>query len=319
MGSAASSTATPGEHRRLLPDGLRLGPVHLMVGDLDRAVEWYERTVGLRARAVDGNPDGDLNSDPDADSSAATSAFATVALDAAEQSAEPVLVLHELHGAHFVPGHAGLYHVALRFPSRIELARAAQRIAAAHAPIQGASDHGTHEAIYLADPFGNGLELAVDRPRELWPDYTDMDAIRPRPLDMGGLFNLTSDREIQPLAESGLTVGHVHLHVGDIDSALGFYRDAIGFDLIAKLDTAAFVSAGGYHHHLAFNVWQGTGVPPSPEGSAGIHHWIIALPDDTDVNTARDRLLQSGHSVSDLPDGFAVRDPWGIELHVVRG
>lgn len=298
--SSITDAAVKGEHRELLPDALRLGAAHLRVGDLDRAVAFYENVIGLQLR------------DRGEDSNGAIAALSA-------GGPEDVIVLHERPGARSTRGHAGLYHVALLYPSRLELARVGQRIAEAQAPIQGASDHGTHEAFYLADPDGNGLELAADRLREQWPDYTNMEAIRPQPLDVGGLFNLTSGREPEPHADPGTVVGHVHLHVGDIDQAQAFYRDVIGFDLIAKLDSAAFVSAGGYHHHLAFNIWQGRGAPPPPTDSAGLHHWTIVLPGTEDVRAVRGRVTAAGGETTDVPGGFAAADPWGIALHVVAG
>src|SRR5918998_5066408 len=137
-------------------DAARLGPVHLTVTDLGRSTAFYEDVIGLPVRR---GADG-------------------------EASVGDVLVLREEPGARPAGRHAGLYHVALLFPERIELARAGVRIALAGTPIQGASDHGTHEAIYLADPDGNGLELAADRPRGEWPDLGNIDGIRPRPLDV---------------------------------------------------------------------------------------------------------------------------------------
>ena len=208
--------------------------------------------------------------------------------------------------------------MALLYPTRLELARVTQRIAESRAPVQGASDHGTHEAIYLPDPDGNGLELAADRPRDQWPDMTDITKIAPNPLDMGGLFNLTSGREVEPEAEDGLAVGHIHLHVGSVEEGLAFYRDLVGFDLITFLDSAAFVSAGGYHHHLAFNTWQGVDAPPSPLDSAGLDHWTVELPSAEHVDAVRERLTSAGHATTDVPGGFEVRDPWGNTLRVVN-
>lgn len=285
-------TLRQGEARGVLPDDLRLGAAHLKVADLGRAVEFYERVVGLPVRK---SGDG------------------IAQLGAGE---EDVLVLHERPGARREARRSGLYHVALLYPTREELARVAQRIQLAGVPIDGASDHGTHEAIYLPDADGNGLELAWDRAPELWPNLADITAIAPRPLDIGGLFNIVSGREPVELADPATRVGHLHLHVGELADSLGFYRDLIGFDLITEIDTAAFVSAGGYHHHLAFNTWQGPGAPPASEDAVGLLHWTIELPTSEDVAAARGRLGAAGVATEDVGDGFSARDPWGNALLV---
>ncbi len=282
-----------GEDRRVLPDGLRLGAAHLRVTDLERATSFYTDVIGLQAR---------------------TSDQATAHLGA---GANDLIVLHADPEARRHSRHAGLYHVALLYPTREELARAAQRILESRAPIDGASDHGTHEAIYLPDPDGNGLELAWDRAPEEWPNLADITAIAPKPLDMGGLFNIVSGREAVRDADSGTQVGHVHLHVGDLAESLAFYRDALGFDLITEIDTAAFVSAGGYHHHLAFNTWQGRGAPPAPEGAIGLVHWTVELPGDSDVATTRERLAAAGYETSDIVGGFQAEDPSGNAVRVL--
>src|SRR5215207_7628239 len=157
------------------------------------------------------------------------------------------------------------------------MAHAALRLAETQPPIQGASDHGTHEAIYLPDPDGNGIELAADRPRKLWPrplEYTG----GPHPLDLDGLLAAIADDEPRGKAGPGLIVGHVHLHVGDLERGLAFYRNVLGFELMTFMPgQAAFVSASGYHHHLGFNIWRGEGVPPVPEGRVGLRHWTVVL------------------------------------------
>jgi catechol 2,3-dioxygenase len=115
-------------------------------------------------------------------------------------------------------------------------------------------------------------------------------------------------------------IGHVHLKVSDIDKALGFYRDILGFDVMQRMgDQAAFVSAGGYHHHLAFNVWRGRGVPGAPDDAVGLDHWTVELGDETAVAALRDRLTAAGVDHEERPDGLLVRDPWGIALLVRAG
>ena len=271
-----------------LPATLALGPVSLTVTDLDRSIPFYENAIGMRLQRRQGS---------------------TAVLGTGDDA---VLVLVEEPDARRPGRHAGLYHYALLFPSREELARAAVRLAATRTLIQGASDHGTHEAIYLPDPDGTGIELAADRPREEWPrlDGPELYAGGPQPLDVNGLLAAVADEEPRDIAEPGLRVGHLHLHVGDVERALGFYRDVLGFDLITRLPSAAFVSAGGYHHHLGFNTWRGEGVPPAPEGIVGLRHWTVLLPAESDLAAVRERVRAADLDVEPQGSGFGVRDPW---------
>jgi catechol 2,3-dioxygenase len=265
--------------------------VELTVTDLDRAIDFYERSIGL---VLAGRHEE------------------TAALGAV--GAEDLVRLVENLNARPPGPHAGLYHYALLQPSRLELARAVQRLAATRTPISGASDHGISEAIYLADPDGNGIELAADRPRERWGDLRDPTTIGPRPLDLDGLLSLVADREPHAQADGALVVGHVHLHVGDIERGLAFYRDVIGFEVMTLFPSAAFVSAGGYHHHLAFNTWRGEGVPPAPPDSVGLRHWTLILPSASDLDALRGRISAAGIELEDRDGGLLVRDPWNIAV-----
>jgi catechol 2,3-dioxygenase len=254
---------------------VRLGATHLTVTDLDRSIAFYQDAIGLRVHDRD---DG-------------TAALGT--------GAEDVLVLTEQPGARPPGRHAGLYHVALLYPSREELAQALHRVVATRTPVEGMSDHGTHEAIYLPDPDGNGLELAADRPRDAWPELTAY-GIGPQALDVRDLYAQAGEPRRQ--AEDVRT-GHLHLHVGDVDAARAFYRDVIGFDVMTELPTAVFMSHGGYHHHVAANVWRGPGVPPAPEDGVGLRHWTIVLEDGDDF----------------AADEGLLRDPSGNAVLLTRG
>jgi catechol 2,3-dioxygenase len=119
-------------------------------------------------------------------------------------------------------------------------------------------------------------------------------------------------REEEPRAEASpeLRVGHLHLHVGDVERALGFWRDGVGFQVMTAFPSAAFIAAGGYHHHLGLNTWRGEGVPPMPEGVVGLRHWTILLRDPAEVAAVRDRVTATGTEVEDRPGGFLARDPW---------
>src|SRR5215211_6189961 len=268
-----------------LPAALRLGAVHLTVADVDRSVAWYQQALGLRVHQTE------------------------PARAELGDGVEPVVVLHEDAQARPAGRHAGLYHYALLYPSREDLACAVMRLVATETPIDGASDHRTHEAIYLPDPDGNGIELAADRPREEWPAGLGYDG-GPAPLDFGALLATVAGEEPRPHVADGLRVGHLHLHVGDVEEGLRFYRDILGFELQANLGSAAFVSAGGYHHHLGFNVWRGRGVGAPPAHTVGLDHWTVQLATDADVAEVRDRVRQAGLDADAIAGGFLTRDPW---------
>ncbi len=289
-----STTATP-----VLPAALRLGAVHLTVAGLARAVAWYEQALGLRVHRR-------------------TSGEAVLG-----DGTENVIVLHEDPGARRAGRTAGLYHYALLYPSREELARAALRLTAAkkrltetRTQIQGASDHETHEALYLADPDGNGIELAADRPRAAWPEHLGY-AGSPKPLDLESLTATIAEESTTAWVGEGLRVGHLHLHVGSVDDGLRFYRDVVGFELQANIGSAAFVSAGGYHHHLGFNVWNGVGVGPAAPHAVGLQTWTVELPGRADLDALRTRLESAGHAVEPAEGGFVAHDPWNIAMTAV--
>src|SRR5215208_2879898 len=282
-----TSTSAASSMRANLPDMLRLGAVHLTVTDLDRSVPFYESAIGLRLARRDG---------------------VEAALGA---GGEDLLVLTEDPQARPAGRHAGLYHFALLHPSRLELARAAQRLIATQTPVSGASDHKISEAIYLPDPDGNGIELAADRSREHWGDLSDPTALGgPEPLDMPGLMALVEGTEPPDRVSVDLRVGHVHLHIADVEGALAFWRDLIGFEVMTRFPSAAFVSAGGYHHHLGLNTSRGEGVPAMPADSVGMRHWTLVLDEPGQVTAVRERVAAGGAPVEERPGGFLTRDPW---------
>jgi catechol 2,3-dioxygenase len=276
------------ETARLAPE-TRLGAVELTVTDLDRSVPFYEKSIGLRThRREDGR----------------------AALGA---GGEDLLVLVEDPDARPSGRHAGLYHFALLHASREERAHAAARLARRRTPIQGASDHGISEAIYLPDPDGNGIELAADRPKEEWPDLSVMSG-GPDPLDLNALIASVADEDPHESVAPDAVIGHVHLHVGDLEAASRFYVDVVGFDVMTHLPSAVFVAAGGYHHHVGFNTWRGPGVPPAPEGTVGLRHYTVVLRDENELDALRERAQAAGVGVEETTDGTLLRDPAGNVL-----
>jgi catechol 2,3-dioxygenase len=255
----------------------RLGATHLTVSDLDRSLRFYQDAIGLRVhRHEDGR----------------------AALGA---GGEDVLVLVEEPGAVPAGKHAGLYHVALLYPSREELAFAVDRLVRTRTPVEGMSDHQTHEAIYLPDPDGNGLELAADRPRSEWPAGLGYSG-GPAPLDVENLYALARGRDVPRFVGPGFKTGHLHLHVSDLDAARGFYRDVIGFDVQFEMPTAVFLSAGGYHHHVAVNTWRGRGIPGVPEHTVGMRHWTVVVSEEDLAAIAARAGVSADGGALELPD-----------------
>ena len=288
-------------HGGLLADETTLGAVELRVGDLDRSIPFYTQVVGLSVIARDER---------------------TASLGGL--GGEAVVILHADPSARAPGREAGLYHYALLLSSREELARVGRRIAETRTRIDGASDHGTHEAIYLPDPDGIGVELASDRPRESWPvDPFAMGG--PHPLDVGALFETIAGEGPSEHADERLRVGHVHLHVADLDASSRFYHDGLGFAVRARMPHAEFVSAGGYHHHVAYNLWRGEGVRAASPDVFGLINWTLHTAGEADAVRARleslgfaieERLPRGGAQAGAGGGGFLARDPAGIAVAV---
>ena len=218
-----------------------MGPVHPTVGDLERSLEYYRRSIGLDVLQRENGR-------------------ATLG------AARPLLVLVEEDGAEPAPSSTGLFHFALLLPERRALAQWLAYAVRERIPLSGLSDHDVSEAIYLRDPDFHGIEIYADRPRELWEGEVGS-RITTRPLDADDLLGELDDPSTEPFERlpTGTAMGHVHLQVADIPSTIGFYRDELGFDLMAALGgQAAFLAAGGYHHHVGANTWNSAGAGPPP-------------------------------------------------------
>jgi len=208
-----------------------------------------------------------------------------------------------------------LYHFAILLPSRRDLAETLWRLAGRHVEFQGFSDHLVSEAIYLADPEGNGIELYRDRPRAEWPYRGDALQMATLPLDTDDLL-AEADGPAEALA-GGTTIGHVHLHVGDLARAEAFYRSVIGFDLVLRYGpSAAFLSAGGYHHHLGLNVWAGRDVPSPPDDSPGLRWYELLLPDEAALTGLLERARAAGLSPESDGEAYFLPEPAGARIRV---
>jgi catechol 2,3-dioxygenase len=214
----------------------------------------------------------------------------------------------------------GLYHIAFRLPARRDLAAILEHMLRLAWPLQGAADHLVSEALYLADPEGNGIELYRDRPRREWPYRNGELQMATNPLDINGLLAELRQEPRAGRIASRTVLGHIHLKVADIAAAERFYTGAMGMDLITHYGgSASFVSAGGYHHHIGFNTWNSAGAPPPAPESTGLRYFSLQLPHRAALESLRAQLLQAQVVMEEKSQGFLVRDPSqnGILLTVV--
>jgi catechol 2,3-dioxygenase len=214
-------------------------------------------------------------------------------------------------GAAPADGHTGLYHVALLVPDRPSLARWLAHAARERIPLEGLSDHAVSEAIYLRDPDRHGIEIYADRPREAWEGRV-RELMTTIPLDVESLLGELEDPQPESFEglPDGTAVGHVHLRVADVPDTVRFYGDVLGMALMAQLGPmAAFLSAGGYHHHIGGNTWESRGASPAPPGSATLRHATIVLPDREELDRVAARVADAGQDPEVGDDGVVVHDP----------
>src|SRR5919201_683379 len=271
-----------------LPAETRMGPVHLTVSDLERSVDYYRRVVGLDVLGQDAGR-------------ASLGADSTALLGLVEEPA-----------AQPSDGYTGLYHFALLQPDRPSLARWLAHAVRDRVQLTGLSDYYASEAIYLRDPDRHGIEIYADRPRELWEGRVG-ERMTTEPLDVKDLLG-EADGDFTAMP-AGTTMGHVHLKVAAIPATIEFYRDVLGFDLVVeRVPQAAFLSAGGYHHHLGANTWESAGASPPPEGSAALRHATVVLPSVEERDEVVRRVADAGQEPEETAAGPLVRDPSGNAL-----
>ncbi len=270
----------------------RLGAVALTVADLERSLDFYTRVIGLHVLRREGQ-------------SAVLGAGSTT-----------LLTVVEMPGARPQPAYStGLYHAALLVPSRADLGRVLLHLDRTRYPLQGFADHNVSEALYLADPDGNGLEIYRDVPRAEWQYSNGTLRMGTDPLDLQSIVDAVQDPRA-PFAglPDGTVIGHMHLRVGDLALAEAFYHRALGFDIMVRYPGALFLSAGGYHHHLGANIWQSRGAASPPQDSAGLREFRVMLPDETARQQVIARLDAAGVPVLQTGAALAVDDPWGTRL-----
>lgn len=262
-----------------------LGHVHLIVSNLERSLEFYQQVLGFKLHRQQGG---------------------TAYLGAGKAD---LLALTERPNARPARGTTGLYHFAILVPTRLELAQSLKRIADTQSQVQGFADHWVSEAIYLPDPDGNGIEIYRDRPRAEWPYRNGQLQMGTDPLDVNDvLAELPQNPDPWPGLHPDTVLGHIHLHVAGIPQAQEFYRDVLGFDLVLHYGpSAAFLSAGGYHHHIGVNTWAGP-TPPPPD-AAGLRWFVIQLPTAGELEKVAENVRRAGIKLERHDEGLFLQDP----------
>ena len=261
-----------------------IGTVYLNVANLDRLVTFYTDIIGMREQRRENG---------------------TVYLGT---GGAPLLALTERPDYRRVPGSTGLYHFAILVPSRYDLARSLRHLADTATRIQGASDHLVSEALYLADPEGNGIEIYRDRPRSDWYDAQGHFIMGTEPLDTQGVLSaLNGEIPEWTGLHADTIIGHIHLHVASLAESEAFYRDQLNLDTMMNLADygAVFMSYEGYHHHVGANIWAGRN--PAPPDNLGLDRFVLHLPEAAMLEAILDRFEAS----PPVPEngGYLIQDP----------
>lgn len=283
-----------------------IGHVLLTVASLENQLAFYQQVLGFKLHWREGNKAG----------------LGAGGADLLRLTEEPNLKKYR--------GVTGLYHFAVLFPNRRQLAIAVGRLFALkirNAP----TDHIMTKTTYLDDPEGNGIELYCESPEDGWMGNENGRYIARRadgtlsdgrePLDVEALLShLQPEDQLDAPIPLETRVGHMHLHVRNIAEALNFYHDIIGFDLMANASAyqMAFVSAGGYHHHIGLNTWQGVGAPPPPVDAVGLRHFTVDFPNQQALDEVIGRVNDAGIASNQTDDGLLLYDPSqnGVVLRV---
>lgn len=214
------------------------------------------------------------------------------------------------------PRRTGLYHFAILLPTRKHLGSFINHLRDANVPVTGGADHEVSEALYLQDPEDNGIEVYADIPDSKWEWDGDQVQMGTDPLDFRGLMELGRDTPWTGMPE-GTRLGHMHLHVGDLEEAYRFYG-LMGFKRVAQLaGSANFISTGGYHHHIGLNVWNGRGAKPAPENATGLRHYTLAAPDSEALEKIFESL-QGQNYQAEMEDGVLfTKDPSGNRIQII--
>lgn len=270
--------------------------VTLQVNDHDRVADFYRDVIGLTV--LERTPTG------------------------ARLGSDGITLVHlerRAKASRDAPHAAGLFHTAFLMPTRKDLARWLVHVAKNRVPLSGFADHRVSESVYLDDPEGNGIEVYADRAPELWQWTSGSVTMATDNLDIDDLVKLTDSRVSNyAKAPDGLRIGHVHLRVGDLEQADGFYNGLIGLQPTRQVRGASFLSSGHYHHHLAANVWQSAGAGRRDDTATGLAWFSMEIEGEDVLANQTKRLRQAGTAIVELTDGIETADPWGTRVRLIK-
>ncbi len=269
-----------------------IGSVRLAVKDLSGMRNFYREIIGLRI----------FNQDQD------SVTLGVGDLPLVELISNPEGISH--------PNSTGLFHIAILLPNRQELGRWLKHLISTGYPLDGVGDHLVSEALYLSDPEGNGIEIYRDRPKETWQYIDGQIQMDTKSVDLESLLGEASPEMFSGLPD-GTKIGHIHLQVNSVAKTAAFYQDVLGFDLIAKLPGAGFLSAGGYHHHIGMNTWRSMGGGIAPADSLGLVDYQIVLPSSLSQESIVNKLSSHQIEFSQQNGTLRVQDPAGIWIEFV--
>jgi len=268
--------------------------VSLTVENLDRSLDFYQNVIGMQILEQ-----------------SSTKAVLTV------NGKTPLITINQPENIHPKQQRTtGLYHFALLLPTRADLGRVINHLLKLQYPIQGGSDHLVSEALYLADPDGNGIEIYVDRPASTWKWKNGEVVMATEPLDIKSLLEV-SEGEWESLPSETI-MGHIHLHVAELEKVSEFYCQGLGFEVVCAYGTQAlFISTGGYHHHIGLNTWNGIGAPQPLENSVGLINYSLQFPSEEERDRAIERIEKLGYDVARKEGIHLTKDPSGNQIQLL--
>jgi catechol 2,3-dioxygenase len=268
----------------LIPEKTIIQSIDLSVSDLDKSHDFYSRLIGFKEISREGT---------------------TVYLSANGKPPYIISLAENKNGKYPSRNNTGLYHAAIRLPNRKELAKVFLRLFKNNTKFQGFSDHIVSEAIYLADPDGNGVELYIDKPKETWKwtlGQVEMDTL---PLNLQVITNEIGENEtITDGIHADTKIGHIHLKVSDLYKAEKFYNQLLGFNVTnSSYPGALFLSAGGYHHHIGTNIWSSKNGTPPPYETLGLKSFTINIPEEKYIEEIEKNAKNFGIETAKHTDG----------------